>query len=118
MVRLFFVVSAASAAVLLGGCPSGLWMAPPAPDGPRLTRLEARPAGGVAGCPLTLVFAFDAGHDEIVKAVAGLARSLGRPARAGRALPPVSPDAVQGDPRGEAPPPAGPARARPGPIHL
>jgi|GraSoiStandDraft_10_1057309.scaffolds.fasta_scaffold266059_1 hypothetical protein len=102
MVRHLFVVFSASAAVLLGGCASAVSMDPPTPDGPRLTRLEARPAGGVAGCPLTLVFAFDAGHDEIVKAVAGWSRSLGRRASAGRAVLDVPADAFRGHPRGEA----------------
>ena len=102
MVRHPCVVLSAFVALWLGGCASAVSMDPPTPDGPRLTRLEAQPRSGVAGCPLVLVFAFDAGHDEIVQAVAGWSRSLGRRASAGRAVLEIPRAAFAGHPRGEA----------------
>ena len=103
MVRHRFVLSfSALAAALIAGCASGAVMDPPSPDGPRLTSLEARPPQGAVGCPLTLVFAFDARDGEIKRALAGWSRTLGRRGSEGRAVLEVPADAFDGHPRGEA----------------
>jgi len=103
MVRPWFVLSfPALAAVLIGGCASRGVMDPPSPDGPRLTSLAARPPQGAVGCPLTLVFAFDAGDGEITRALAAWSRTLGRRGSAGHTVLDVPADAFAGHPRGEA----------------
>ena len=71
MVRQLFCALVVCVAVLAAGCASVVTMDQPSANGPRITDLEPRPASVMAGCPLVLAFAFDAGDDEIVHAVAG-----------------------------------------------
>jgi hypothetical protein len=101
MVRHLFFSLVVFVAVLAAGCSSVVTMDPPSPDGPRITDLEPRPASAMAGCPLVLAFAFDAGDEELVRAVAGWSVSAGRRRSAGRVDLEVPPETFQGHPRGE-----------------
>jgi hypothetical protein len=101
MVRPLFRSLTMLIAVLATGCTSMVTMDPPAADGPRIADLEPRPASAVAGCPLVLAFAFDAGDDEIVQAVAAWSSSAGRRHSAGRVVLEVPPETFAGHPHGE-----------------
>jgi len=87
---------------LAGGCANGVVLDPPTPDGPRLTRLEARPVESMVGCPVELVFAFDAGPDDVSQAVAAWSRRLGRGGGEGRAILDVPAEAFADHRHGEA----------------
>jgi len=102
MVRHLCRVLVVLAAALAAGCAPKVSMDPPSPDGPRIANLEPRPSSVGAGCPLSLAFAFDAGGDEIVRAVSGWSQSLGRRGYVGRAILEVPPETFVGHARGEA----------------
>jgi len=102
MVRQSFYSLVVLVAALAAGCSTAVTMDPPSADGPRITDLEPRPTEVMAGCPLVLAFTFDAGDDEIVRAVAGWSRGAGRRRGAGRLVLEVPPETFAGHPRGEA----------------
>ena len=89
-------------AALAAGCAPKIALDPPSPGGPRIADLEPRPPSVAAGCPVSLAFAFDAGGDEIVRAVAGWSQSLGRRGNTGRAVLEVPRETFAGHARGEA----------------
>jgi hypothetical protein len=102
MVRQSLCFMVVLVAALSAGCSAMVTMDPPSADGPRITDLQSRPAEVMAGCPLVLAFVFDAGDDEIVRAVAGWSRAAGRRRGAGRLVLEIPPETFAGHPRGEA----------------
>jgi hypothetical protein len=88
--------------VLVAGYAPVVSMDPPSAEGPRIADLEPRPPSGVAGCPLILAFTFDAGNEEIVRAMAGWSRAAGRRGSAGRLVLEVPPETFVAHPHGEA----------------
>jgi hypothetical protein len=65
-VSLIIIASAAAVAAC-----AGVEMAPPTPDGPRISRLTLTPDGATAGCPAQIGFRIDTGQVEPARAIAG-----------------------------------------------
>jgi hypothetical protein len=99
--RVGFAVVVATAALGLAACGALVRMQTPSPQGPRISTLEFLSDRGTAGCPVKIRFRFEAPAGDLVRVVAGWARSQRRIMTSGYSVLPLDVELFSGKTSGE-----------------